>query len=480
MILESLVIANIISMVIINFSSSKYIQMNNIFIALILFAAINISVASAATPQSFVGGSGLGLMRTAEVLGPGESSWFINTMTREYESYVIPGDSALDVQTSFGYARSFGGNTEISLSFPYAGFSTGTGSGSIDYSGARGVLGVLKHSFTDPVYSEGGAFAVTLLFTLQPGDSNSNVTSGEKQHAIEFNFSHWMQSTGYHLNVGYGRLDKWADASTPPYYATDILNASTGIEIALSDSMTMSLQALLDNTITTQDQSLLSSAVFTYSATNNLNFTFGGAWGVSNSRSRPNTTYMFGISYSPQATRKSRYYYRGSTEELSDQNQTIIQRVDTMDDRMQSIENSLGPGEQAMGVQPGVAPMTTPQMGTQNQMAGAEPPSMGPDKEGHAAILSQDTISVELLVPNRYQSKAEKLESFLRKSGYKVAVHEVSETQLKAKSHIYYRMGLSHRAVELGHKLKGNQIVSRKTLTESFDLQLELGSDLLQ
>ncbi|MDH5184589.1 MAG: hypothetical protein OEX12_11955, partial [Gammaproteobacteria bacterium] len=45
-------------------------------------------------------------------------------------------------------------------------------------------------------------------------------------------------------------------------------------------------------------------------------------------------------------------------------------------------------------------------------------------------------------------------------------------------STIYYRTGLSHEGIELGHRLKGNQVVINKDLMDGVDLRLQVGDDM--
>jgi len=421
-------------------------------------------------------------MRTAEVMGPGESAWFINGITSEYQSFVTPGSSGLLIESTLGYARSFGGHTEFSLLMPYGLFTPDTSSGN-SYAGSRGITGILKHSFTDPVYAQGTAFAFTLMYTLYPGQASTNITSGETLHGLEFNLSHWAQTTGFHLNMGYGKMDTWSEAALPPFVATEAITASTGVEVGLSDSMTFSLQALAREEIATKNENLLSSAVFTYSVSKHTIFTFGGAWGIPANRSRPNTTYLFGISYSPQAKRKTRYEIQGSSEQLQAQNQQILQRVADIDQRMERLENSLmvspkdtshlTPKVDEAPAQTGMMQADTPENMELSQAgtnASAPPSAM--------ETTSTGTIAVELVFAGSDPAHEQSLGDSLRHAGYKTVIRHEAKSSKPKKTHVFYRSGMSQEAVSLGHMLQGNQIVVKGNLPDGVDIRVTVGADL--
>jgi hypothetical protein len=378
------------------------------------------------------------------------------------------------IDATLGYAHSFGGHTEFSLLMPYGMYSTGTGSGAVTYAGSRGITGILKHSFTDPVYAQGTAFAFTLMYSLYPGQASTNITSGETLQGLEFNLSHWAQTTGFHLNLGYGHMEAWSESALPPFVATEMLTASTGVEVGVSDAMTFSLQALAKQEITTKNENLLASAVFTYSVSKHTIFTFGGAWGIPSNRSRPNSSLIFGISYSPQAKRKTRYEIKGSGEQLEAQNQEILQKVDDIDQRMERLESSMTAKSQAepeagVSMESGMQRQGTD---VRPEMESAAVPVTGGDAS------TSEGLNVELVMPGGKNAHERAITNTLRNAGFIVTIRHEAGGPRPNRTHIFYQAGMSEQAVKLGHVLKGNQIVVRHDLPEGVDIRVDVGKDL--
>lgn len=313
-----------------------------------------VSGAYAATPQSMVGGSGIGFMRTAQVMHEGESSWSLNMGHDLYASTVIPGTSASLSQAQLGYATSIGGHTELGLNIPYAFYSPDVTGTTLD-NGTKDVRGFLKHSLTYPGKQDGFGAAISAYASISPGNAASNVSSGQPSYGAELNISHWSQQTAIHFNIGSGTEDVWDETGTPAFASDRLLNVGLGIEIGLSNALGMTIEGLISQSTTTEQVNSLWGVVFQYMPSKRWAFTLGGGASMPTGTNFPTTSMTLGMTYSAKGQYQSRYtqaadyvdYYKLSrelqekVEALSSQVENLERRLERTDTRVDETEKNL-------------------------------------------------------------------------------------------------------------------------------------------
>ncbi|MDH5184816.1 MAG: LytR C-terminal domain-containing protein, partial [Gammaproteobacteria bacterium] len=430
--------------------------MNKLTFPIVILALMLNDAVYAITPQSLYGGSGVGLMRTAEVLGEGESSWSIFAQTEENINTLTPGTKTAQLQVNVGYATAVGKYTELGLVVPFSVFSPLPGT---TYSGGRGVDGFVKYSFTQPVENEGFGSAITVSSRLMPGSATNNISSGESLYGTELNFSYWTKSTGFHLNLGYAYDEIWAEGVTPVYTADNTMSVSAGFDLGFSDVMIFSVQGLGRRVISTSDDNLLITAGLSYAISTTSSIQLSTGFGIPSSRSNPNKNITVGWNYSPQSSRRSRYELTGVSEQLNTQNAKLLTKLDTMEQRMHRLEEKLPSQDGAMSPA-GMA-------GDANEVAVVSSDMMAAGTPGTA-------IRIALINTTKNKLLLEKLVQELEAVGYLVISTQASKGKKQRVSTIYYRTGLSHEGIELGHRLKGNQVVINKDLMDGVDLRLQV------
>jgi len=313
-------------------------------IPLVAFLLFFSGLIYAATPQSMLGGSGIGFMRTAQVMQEGESTWSLNMGSDLFDSVTTPGTTASLSQTQLGYATTLGGSTELGISFPYAFYSPDT-SGTTLYSGIQDIRSYLKHSLTYPGKQDGFGAAISFYSSISTGNSGTNVSSGQPQYGAELNLSHWTQQTAIHLNIGSEKRDVWDETTTPSFSPDRLLNVGLGIEIGLSTAMGMTIEALMSQSPAKQKENLFLGMVFQYMPSKNWALTFGGGAGTPTGSNFPTTRMMLGISYSPNGKYRSRYleaadyvdYYK-LTRELQQKLDALTAQVDILERRLKDTD----------------------------------------------------------------------------------------------------------------------------------------------
>jgi len=440
----------------------------NTFVRIFLVAIlITCNTAYAITPQSIYGGSGMGLMRTADILPEGESAYSFSTQIEEYVHQLTPGITDLHIETLISTNLSLGGHSEIGFVAPYSLYKTGSAS---LYSGTRGVSAFLKHSFTEPTRKQGLGVAISMWGDLVPTDPTNNLGSGEPLYGTEFNISHWSQTTGFHLNMGYSKGQYWKEATLPVYTTGNLVTLSAGMETGLSDSLVFALQALFQREISGQDDNILLSTVFSYATSNRVNFQLGLSHGFPDDRSSPNTNIMFALNYSPSSKQRSRYKVQGTGAQLYDQNTTILKKLDIIESRLSEMESKL----------------------TTNGMPVTE------SAESSSSTVSEDTVAmadsgvmnevpatsgklkIEIINTTKNVDVSERVETKLREAGYDViSITSVPEERLD-QSVIHYFSGLAEDAKKIGHMFPGDQVVVKRTLPEGVDFRFYIGSDLVK
>ncbi|MBD3670374.1 MAG: hypothetical protein HUJ29_06335 [Gammaproteobacteria bacterium] len=298
----------------------------------------------AATPQSSVGGTGIGYMRTAQVMQEDESVWFLNMGSDIFASTASPGTNASLTHAQLGYAASIGGHTELGVSAPYMLYSPDA-AGATVYSGTRDVRGYFKHSLTYPGKQDGFGAAISAYATIFPGNPANNVTSGQPQYGAELNISHWTRHTAIHLNIGSENTDVWDEAATPPFSADRLLKFGLGIEVGLSKAMGFTVQAVATQSPANLQEHVLLGTVFQYMPSPRWAFTLGAGMGTPSGTNQASTSLILGVTYSGNSQYQSRYelaadyvdYHRLSLE-LQEEVKTLSQRVEALELKLDQTE----------------------------------------------------------------------------------------------------------------------------------------------
>lgn len=292
----------------------------------------------AATPQSWIGGSGIGYMRTAQVLKEGESSWFLNNGVEQLGSSV-PATTATLSQSSMGYATSMGGHTEIGLLLPYANYTASPAASAV--SGMRNTLSYLRHSISDSNKVEGFGTVLTLYSTILPGNAATNVTSGTPSFGAELNFSHWSKNSAIHLNVGTDTTDVWDQSGTPPFASDALLKTSLGIEWGVTEALGMTIQALTAQSASSSTTDMHMAVVFQYMPSEHWAFTLGSGVGMPSANVHGDTSIILGMTYSGNSQLRSRYSRTIDFSEQYNATKELTQTVDSMNSRIEQIDNRL-------------------------------------------------------------------------------------------------------------------------------------------
>ena len=429
-----------------------------LYFILLMVSLMTASVVHAVTSQSVSGGSGIGLIRTAEVMPQGESLWFLNSRMANYDSKAVPGESALFVESSLGYARSLGKQMEASLLVPFA-YYTPAGSSGASYSDLRDVRGLVKYNLNPYAARHDASYAVSAFVSLLPGSDTSEISSGETLYGVELNISHWQEDTGIHFNIGYENSEIWSETTIPVFVTDDILTASFAVEKAISNDLSLSLQGLASRAMDAEDENFLLAGLFSYAMSKNLMFTFGGALGIPSDRSEPGDSFYFNFSYSFDGKRKSRYRLSDSGNMGSPSSAApdeLVEKLDLIDYRISKLENKLPEKPSAILV-----------------------PQVSKTTSKSAAVARGTKYKVEIIVPTGKNLVAMKVFNHLKAAGYHVVTRYTSMS-IQERSYIFYKTGMHKEAIHIGHGLEGNQTVLNDVLPQGIDIQLLLGRDLLK
>ena len=425
-------------------------------VACLMLGLMIAPIANAVTSQSISGGSGVGLMRTAEIMPQGESVWFLNSKMDNYDSKTTPGESALFLESSLGYAQSLGKQMEFSVLVPFA-YYTPASSSNISYSDLRDVRGIFKYNLNPYIPGQGPSYAISVHASLLPGSDTSEISSAETLYGVELNISHWQQDTGIHFNLAYENAEIWSEATIPVFVTDNILKGSFGVEKAISNDLTFSLQGIGSRTMDTQDENFLLSGLFSYAMSKNLLFSFGGAFGIPSDRSEPGDSFYFNFSYSFNGKSKSRYtmFDQAVTASLgSAESGEVMEKLDLIDYRISKLENK-SPNQ----------PLLIPKVSKKTSKS--------------VAVAKGKSYTVEIIVPTGKNLAAMKVFNHLKVSGYQV-VSRHTTMAIQERTYIFYKTGMHKEAVHIGHGLEGNQTVLNDVLPKGIDIQLLLGRDLLK
>lgn len=441
--------------------------MNKFLLPLVILTFVLSNSVYAITPQSIYGGSGLGLIRTAEVLPHGESSTSFAGQVEEYNNVLTPGTTDLHIEAMFSYATSFGGHTEVGFVAPYSIYSPGTAG--ISYSGSRGMKGFFKHSFTEPVLNEGVGLAFTLYGDLYPTANEPTMMGGEPVYGTEIHISHWTQTTGFHLNLGYAKDYVWQEAAVPMYVTDDKATLSAAVEVGISDAMTFSLQGLASQALASGDENILLSSLFSYAMSNKLNMQLGIATGLSD-RSNPAQTFFFAMNYSPDSKSRSRYSVTGTSEQLYQQNTNILSKLDAIDQRLAQMELRLD--------------ASIPNQSNTQTMKSSQTAQMQDNTAAGIGVMhsteDDGSWAIEIINTTRDKQAASRISKKLTDAGYRIVSRKTVIDNKLDRSVIHYFSGLSEDAKKIGHLFPGNQIVVKRELSDGVDFRFYIGRDLVK
>lgn len=425
--------------------------------------------AQAITPQSIYGGSGLGLISTAEVLPDGESSYSFSGQVEEYNNALTPGTSDLHMEAIFSYATSFGGHTEIGFVAPYSIYASA--SSGLSYAGSRGLKGFIKHSFTEPFRNEGTGVSISAFGNIFPAMASPDFSDGQSIVGTELHYSHWTQTTGFHLNLGYATGPVWQEAALPVFVTDAKFTLTAGMEVGISNALTFSLQALASQAVTTSDENIIISPLFSYAMSKKVNMQLGLASGLSD-RSSPATNFFFAWNYSPGSKDRSRYSITGTSDQLYQQNNDILSKLDSIDIRLSQMESRLNV---PVSTQTRTPDATAALQAVEKPVQMAAPAIVinSASSEGAAGLLS-----IEVINTTRNKRAADRISKSLTDAGYRVvSVKTVLDNKLD-RSVVHYYSGLSDDAKKIGHLFPGNQIIVKRELPDGVDFRFYIGHDL--
>jgi hypothetical protein len=400
--------------------------------------------AQAVTVQAPMGGSGIGLMRTAELMDAGEFALTLSGTGLEYGANSSHTAASFAVaQPTFSYG--LGGWGEIHLTTPYQ-FSSINNGNSVD--------GLLDPQFVLKLGNgreEGGDFAtaITLFGSLATGDEKKGVVSGDYSVGGELNLSTWFGSSAIHLNLGYEQSDYKLSASGP--ISTEKHTVALGFDTALSDYTSLFIQSSAYKDIDSSDNSALLAVGIQHLYSDNLALQVGYGQGFSRDRSDPESLLFATLTYAPHGKNRQRYFSSVSSEDpltVAKTNQQIIaelnEKVDELGKKVNELEDILIHVDKSAVLKlPLASPPRTEVLNT-----------------------SSDPQLVDYVVKQ------------LNGAGVSLVGVRTPTDLKEQRTWIYYRKGFAREAVTLGREIKGTQIVVKRPLPDGIDIQIVIGETL--
>jgi len=398
--------------------------------------------------QTPAGGSGQGLLRTAEIMDPGEFSVSLGGTLSDYSTAGgVP--STLGTVGVPALSFGFGGWGEMHLTTPYLYLSR---------SGAKNIKGMLDPQLILKLGPgrpdmEGFSSAFTLYGSAGSGDEGEGIVSGDPTIGAELNLSNWFENGAFHLNFGYEKSDGTARSGAP--VRTKKYTGGIGIEKALSNSTIFFVQADGFRNPDSKDNNVVLATGFQYIASKNLGIQVGYGQGFPKSRSEPDSLMLFGLTYSPNGQKKQRYSAAGALgdfSELERRDQALEKRVDALDSKVEGLE-------------------------TRFTSVPADAKAEPVEPEEKAGDTSGDLPRVEVVNASSNRALVQQVLEQLNGAGANVvnlrkAASKETETWIK------YREGFSEEAVALGHLIDGNQIVVQRSLGDGIDIEVVVGDTL--
>ncbi|HEX9802220.1 MAG TPA: LytR C-terminal domain-containing protein [Gammaproteobacteria bacterium] len=410
-----------------------------------LSAMLAFSPVHAVTMQAAGGGSGVGLMRTAELMDAGE---FAFTLGETMAGYAATGahPETLNTLTVPALSYGIGGWGEVHLTAPYLIASPEIGS---KLDGMADPQLLFKFGLLHPDNPGGFSSALTLFSSITRGDEDAGVVSGDANFGGELNFSNRFDNGALHLNLGYEKTDLPVRSANP--LRTEKYTAGVGIETALSSTTTLFAESTGYTEVDSDNHNLILTAGLQFTPSRNLGIQVGYGQGFPRDRSEPESLLLFGLTYSPNGSSKRRFASAGDMEgyrTLETRNAELSGRVVDLNAKVDDLENRLAVVESsAVQEEAASVPLTT-------------------------------APRVEVINASRNPVLVQQVMDQLAQAGAQVVNIRKPANATEKRTWIRYREGFSDEAVELGHRIDGTQVVVRHPLPEGVDIQILIGDEL--
>jgi len=236
------------------------------------------------------------------------------------------------------------------------------------------------------------------------------------------------------------------ESQLPAFQTDNLIRISGGVDFGISDNMTFSLQGVASSTLTTPNENVQLLTALTYAATKNTLFQISLSSAIAEERSFPHNRIMLGWHYSPSSTNKLRFSLTDKELQELEYRKTVLAKLSQLEGnrsgRLISQTDSTAKGMSKSSEQ----------------------------KNTGLRIELVDSLSDVKLM--------DKLARILNNKGYNVVLtNHIRGLNLDVSS-IHYKIGLAKEAVELGHKIGGDQIVIHRNLPGFMDMQLIIGKDI--
>lgn len=249
-----------------------------------------LSTSAHAATNSLSGGSGLMVMRTAEIAN---KSTIELSMSDSLDIFREPGGDghASDIVTVPNVNYGVSDNLEIGLGTPVL--------YNLDDSavGLRFFRAIAKFRFINRP-GEGVGIAATSYGTVVASNDDS-IASGDRNYGLELNISLtelFNPVINLHITLAYEKADIRKAAPNDVYRREENMRLDMGIDTAVSATMALSLEILYSQAGSNDDNLLLLPGL-RYSPFNKLSILFGAGFGLPKDRSQPQYRLVTGLSY---------------------------------------------------------------------------------------------------------------------------------------------------------------------------------------
>lgn len=394
----------------------------------------------ATTTQTVYGGSGIGLLRTAELMEQGEWAISFSATGAEYSS---SGSLSGVVDTVASPSISYGMSdwAEINLVMPYQ-----YGNARYGRSG-KGMLDprlILKLGTGREAGDEYSA-AITLFGSIATGDEAEGVVSGDYSSGVELQLSKWLDNSAIHLNLGFEQSDNVLGAGGP--VRTDKYTVALGFDAALSERTTLFLQSRASSEVDTSDDNMLLTMGVHFTYNDSIALQAGYGQGFPRDRSEPESLLFANLSYAINGRNKPRYLAsrdNGLFIALEQQNNRLGREVTELGSKVDELEDALVHHDKSL-------------------------------------VLKLPLVSAprtEVLNLSSNPQIVEHVMAKLRHAGVTLVGVRTPENLSDRRTWIYYREGFAREAVTLGQQIDGIQVVVKRQLPEGIDIQVLIGETL--
>lgn len=247
-------------------------------------------LAHAAT-YSLSGGSGLTIMRTAEIIDKNTAALSMSGSLDTFRK--TGGDSHVtDITAIPNVNYGMSDNLEIGLGIPIL-YNLDESAAGLRFSRA-----MAKYRFINRP-GQGVAVAATAYGTVGASNDDS-IASGSRNYGAELNtsFSELFDPViNLHITLAYEKADIRRLTQDNTYQRNENMRLETGIATAVSTAVTLSVEILYSQARSGDDNLLLVPGL-RYTPFNNLGILFGAGFGLPKDRSQPQYRLLTGLSYS--------------------------------------------------------------------------------------------------------------------------------------------------------------------------------------